>query len=641
MKKNWKLKSSNLFLSKIVLFVSLLLIFGFKDGSVYYFPIHPGQTNYLAGTMGELRGSHFHGGIDIKTGGVTGLDVYSTADGYVSRIKVSGGGYGNALYIYHPKYGTTSVYGHLEKYRSDIAAYVRKAQYQNKTFSIELFPDKDMFQVKRGELVAYSGNSGSSSGPHVHFEIRDGYQRPMNPLDYGFSEINDNVPPTVRYLALRTLEPDARIDNQFGTFEYTPYKSGSSYILSTPIEVHGTLGLMIDCFDQLNGVPNRNGVPHIKMYVDDTLHTEILIDKVPFSKNRDILIYRDNDLKNKTGKNYQKMYIEDGNDLNIYEKAENKGKITINDTLDHEVRFELRDAYNNLTLVKFTLRGVKPSPLYRGVPSDFSPDRFDIQENILKFMARRDESNSYFAEVYANRMRYEINSAYHVDGYAVYLWDLRDGLPDSIHVCGDSISPKLEMLVPSESEFTYYQPRMEIQFYKNTLFDTLYLHTDYIDELESDMEYFEIGDPELPMRKSMRVTLKTQKPYPNKSKTRVYSTYNHRTYNYAGGSWSGKDIVFNTRYMGTFTLLEDNTPPTIKMAANNRNSIMAYITDDLSGIKSYSLTVNGKWVLMNYDPKRNLIWSEKMDDNKPFVGDVVLEVRDNVNNIKTFKTKIN
>ena len=170
----------------------------FAQENPYMFPIKPGQQNYLSGTMGELRGAHFHGGIDIKTGGATGLKIYAAADGYISRIKVDGGGYGNALYIAHPQLGTTTVYGHLKKFNKEISEFVLNEQYKRKRFAIDLYPENDQFQVKKGDIMAFSGNSGGSAGPHLHFEIRDQYQRPTNPLNNQIAEIRDNISPTVQ-----------------------------------------------------------------------------------------------------------------------------------------------------------------------------------------------------------------------------------------------------------------------------------------------------------------------------------------------------------------------------------------------------------------------------------------------------------
>ncbi|MEI7801529.1 MAG: M23 family metallopeptidase [Bacteroidota bacterium] len=140
---------------------------------------------YIAGTFGEPRGDHFHTGIDFSTRGKTGIPVHAIADGYVSRIKVQAGGYGHALYIMHPN-GYMSVYGHLSKYCEAVEEYVQKWQFTNKSFEVDLYPEKDLLKVKQGDEIAFSGNTGTSTAPHLHFEIRDasGESFPLNPLKW-------------------------------------------------------------------------------------------------------------------------------------------------------------------------------------------------------------------------------------------------------------------------------------------------------------------------------------------------------------------------------------------------------------------------------------------------------------------------
>ena len=164
---------------KQLIFFFLLLVgtWGFSQPSeeefgYFIFPINPGVRNTLAGTMGELRSTHFHTGIDIRTGGQQGLSVLSAAEGYISRIKVSGSGYGNTIYVLHPN-GKTTVYAHLKSFRADIEKYVKDAQYKKESFEVNLFPKANQFVLVKGDTLALSGNSGSSGGPHLHFDIRD------------------------------------------------------------------------------------------------------------------------------------------------------------------------------------------------------------------------------------------------------------------------------------------------------------------------------------------------------------------------------------------------------------------------------------------------------------------------------------
>ena len=161
-----------------------------KYGSPMDIPIQ------LSATFAEIRPNHVHAGLDIKTQSVEGKKIYAVADGYISRIGVSPYGYGNVLYITHND-GYTSVYAHLQRFRSDVAKYVKQYQYKNKKYTSQIYLDNNVFPVKRGDLIGISGNSGSSGGPHLHFEIRHtGSEKPVNPMFFGY-KIEDNVRPTI------------------------------------------------------------------------------------------------------------------------------------------------------------------------------------------------------------------------------------------------------------------------------------------------------------------------------------------------------------------------------------------------------------------------------------------------------------
>ncbi|NJN26415.1 MAG: M23 family metallopeptidase [Cyclobacteriaceae bacterium] len=629
-------------LSKALLFVLFFLnVLAVAQENPYLFPIRPGQQNYLAGTMGEMRGSHFHAGMDIKTGGASGLAVLAAADGYVSRIKVDGGGYGNALYIAHPQYGTTTVYGHLLKFEGAIAEYVLKNQYQKKSFSVDLNPEQHMFRVKKGDVVAISGNSGSSSGPHLHFEIRNAQQVPINPLKLGFNEIKDDISPTVQKIALKTMNNSSRVEHQFGYFEFTPSRLKNEYSIAKTIEVYGEIGISLMGYDQLNGVPNRNGIPNLSLSLDEREVIQIVIDKVPFDITRQVLCYRDYGVQTQGSSNFQKLYIDDGNELDFYTTDGKKGILSIRDTLLHHVDIVLSDVHGNESTVKFKLKGSRPRVTAIKNDVNFKPIRQQVNNNTLVFMGKKAEHNGYFAHVYANRMTYELSSSYYVNDYSVYLWDLRIGLPDSIELCGEMIYPKLEMTVPSGADFKYYKKEFDLHFYKNSLFDTLFLKTDYMDELANDREFFEISDAVYPLKKNIRISFKPQLSYAARDKVAAYFTSDLKNFSYEGGRWSGERFELYTNQLGKFTLLTDTIPPVFKIVSQNSDSFSGYISDKHSGIKSYELWIDGEWILMNHDPKNNFVWAEKLDKSKPFKGKVRLKVLDNVNNEIVYTTQIN
>ena len=256
-------------------------------------------------------------------------------------------------------------------------------------------------------------------------------------------------------------------------------------------------------------------------------------------------------------------------------------------------------------------------------------------------MGKKAQKNGFFANVYANRLIYELSTSYYVDDYAVYLWDLREGTPDSIELCDEWIYPGLEMLIPSESEFRYFKSEFDLHFNPKTLFDTLYLKTDYMDEIDPGKEFFEISDYIYPLKSRLKITLKPRLQYELKDKVSAYYTTDFKNFSYSGGEWNGDKFVISTRTLGKYTLLPDTIPPTIRVVQQNRDHFRCYIRDKGSGIKDYRLLINDEWVLMNFDPKRNYIWSEKLDKSKPFNGNLELKVRDNVNNEKIYQTTIN
>lgn len=613
----------------------------FSQGQEYLFPVNPGQRNYLSGSMGELRTTHFHGGIDIKTGGAIGWPIYAAADGYVSRIKVSPFGYGNALYIYHPNLGTTTVYGHLDKYEARIADYVRNEQYKRKSFDLDLSLTKEVFSVAKGDLIAYGGNTGGSGGPHLHFEIRDEAQRPMNPLHYNFSEVIDNIPPIAQLIAVRALDAEARVEDQFQTEQYSLFKRGKDYYISRPIPVWGKIGIMVMGYDQLDGASNKTGIPKLTMKVDGNTVSSVHVNKVPFDRNREIYVFRDHKLKSESYKEFQKFYREDGCTIDIYENLIKEGQVCIEDTLTHEVEVVLEDAYKNQTKIFFTLVGKKPEKNVSISYKSFKPIKQSIAENTLYFMGRKEENSGLLAEVYANRMKYEVAPSYFVNDYAIYHWDLRKGLPDSVNVCHEMIFPTFDVMVPSGKEFSFFHPKMDLFFTNRTIFDTLFLKVDYADEWDDMKEYFIIGEEGMPLRSSLKVVLKPQKTYENKSKVSAYSTSNLRYFSYSGGSWIGDKFQLYTTSLGKFTLIADTIPPTLRILQQSRNEISCLISDDLSGIGDYTVTVNGEWVLMNYDYKTRKIVSEKKDPSKPFIGDLVITIADKVGNKKIYTSKIN
>ncbi|GAB4237279.1 MAG: M23 family metallopeptidase [Ekhidna sp.] len=584
----------------------------------YQFPINPGQQNYLAGTVGEIRSSHFHTGIDIKTGGRTGLPVYAVADGFISRLKVSATGYGNTIYLQHPN-GTFSVYAHLEAFDPQVEEWILKQQYLKESFDVDLFPEQDQFAFNKGDVIGYSGNSGSSSGPHLHFEIRDQFHQPIDVLSLGFKEIRDRIPPVVKKIAFVSLSKDARINGFFGRQEFDLTKKEGYYTTSVPVHLKGKIGIEIYSYDPMDGIPNKNGIVKTALLVDgDTLFSE-LKKVLSFSKQRNTLVHYNYEAYKKGSKRFNKLYLSDGNEQTFYKKI-NRGVTFIS---QKRITIVTTDSYENQSLTKISLSREIPET------KPWVPE-MEVFENFIHF--RSNQPVSILLSEWKSLTPYLTSGE---DKY--YIWDMRDGLPKSVFLNGETTETFFAGTIPSNQKISYVQKEFEMELTNRSLFDTLHLVFEKEYDSARNLELFHFKNHTQPLRSSLSITLKPDKMYHYDAA--IYSVFGKR-FNYMGGVWESENISFETRDLVTYTILRDSIPPKITPRVINQNDLKFRISDDLSGIKSFRAEINGQFVLMYYEPKRDLIWSKKLDKNIPFEGELILTVEDNSNNITTFTQQL-
>ncbi len=601
------------------------------------FPIMPGQVNYLSGNMGELRPNHFHAGLDIKTQGREGLSVYASADGYVSRIKISWGGYGNALYITHPN-GLVTVYGHLKSFNKAIGAFVRSQQYAQKTFEIELLPDSTLLRVKRGDVVGLSGNTGGSGGPHLHYEVRDLQENVLNPEYFGFKEIKDKVSPVIDRIALVALNSEARVRGEFGRTELVPVKAGTNeYTVNQPVSVWGKVGLEMLTSDLSSGTSNRNGISGIEVKLDGQVVFAHRLETFSFDVSRSINVHVNYAQYLRSKNRFQRCYVADGNELNTYKTDRNRGAFVIRDEAVHKAEVTVYDAYQNETRLRFSVKGVPPTAPATVVQagSSSAPFRFDVQENTLVLKRTPAQQGNQPALLYVKGRPVPAGMAYQRGKDAVYLWDIRRGLPDSVSLAQTTpaTSFNLRAVVPAGRRFLYEEDSLNILFDERSLFDTLYLQTN------REESKYRIGRADVPLREAISVRLRPNIPEGSRPKTAVYMVSGGRL-SYAGGMWVGSEIEFRTKEFGTYTLAYDNDPPFAKLEVNTPSRVVCRISDNLSGIGRIDAWLNGQWLLMQYDYKTNLIWSDPLDPKQPLKGDFVLEVTDKAGNIKKLEVRL-
>ena len=485
----------------------------------------------LSGTFGELRSNHFHSGLDIKTNHHQGLEVHAAASGYISRINIQHFGYGKALYIQHPN-GYTTVYGHLQRLAPELEAYLKKRQYEKESYEIELFPEPGELKIEKGQLIAYSGNTGGSGGPHLHFEIRDANQRPMNPEMFGI-KIQDNRPPLINSIFAYPLGEDAQVNNSARKqqLRLIPLKDGS--YTTEKVEACGTIGFGISTVDQKDLAPNKNGVFKIEANLNGDPVFELNFQRFSFAESRRINQLIDYKYYSNHHSRVQKLFKEANNPLSLYGKVVSEGKLEIKDSLNYNYVIKVRDFAGNERVVRIPIQG-------------------HYSTNIEP---AEDDTTDYFAQA---------SQAFSAEDNGI------------------------DVYIPKNS--LYEDTYLDIKFAG----DTIHLDKDEI-ALQSSMTIgFDVSDYKPEEREKMFIARLGYNDKP------IYST----TYK------KGNRFTTRTRSFGDYTLARDDTPPSVRpvnfydgqwISANE--TLQVKITDDLSGINSYRATVNGKFILMEYEYK--------------------------------------
>jgi hypothetical protein len=308
----------------------------------------------LSGTFGEFR-SRFHTGIDFKSRGVQGQKIFSIEDGFVSRIEVNNYGYGKVIYIDHPN-GYTSVYAHLRNFSPELNKYIKSELYKSKTNSIKKFPKKNELTIRKGSVIGYSGNTGRSFGPHLHFEIRETEnQNALNPLMFNYKYI-DKERPIIRGLYI--INEDKSLVRKLPVRKKISKLNDSTYI-SDLIEYNGKIGIGLDIYDiQYKNLYNQNGIYKVELFIDSILSYSYKMYKIKFSENHYKKIMYDYLSLVEKNKKVLKIYTPRNSNLSFLKNNSFNGIINSDTYKDNYVTIKISDWNKNSSYIKFRLKSV-------------------------------------------------------------------------------------------------------------------------------------------------------------------------------------------------------------------------------------------------------------------------------------------
>lgn len=522
----------------------------------------------IAGSFGDLRPNHFHSGLDFRTNQREGYPVYAVSDGYIARLRVQIGGFGQAIYINHPN-GYTSVYAHLSAYAPNLAQQVKSAQYNLQQFEVDFPLDSSQIVVKKGQLIGWTGNTGSSGGPHLHFELRDTKtEEIINPQLFGLT-IPDKVNPEFKTLYVYALN-GLPFSEKTSKKALTIVASKGEYVLNTlkPVLLPADAGLGIVALDRTSPQGASHGLYSIELSLDEQVIYSASWERFNFDHTKAINSHLDYFALKTSGISIHKSFVDPGNPLQIY--GEGNGHIQLNDDRIHQIRYTITDvAGNSKTL------------------------RFEVQR----------DPNSSIQKVVAK-----------------------------------------ENVFHASQDNTFSNINVQLSIPKGTLYNDIVFEYAITTKLAGSYSaQYRIHKSNTPIQKAYNLSIKADTMLPERlsCKTLIVDNKGVAYESTFQNGWVDAQI----KSFETFYVSIDTVPPSIVPINLNKDKIMTgktklvfKIADQLSGIEKFNGTIDGQWVLFEYDQKTGTLWHTFDERTKAGTHQLELEVSDKKNNTTTYKT---
>lgn len=518
------------------------------DPAYYDYPLR-NVAGYYSANFGEMRPNHFHAGTDFKTDGVEGKPVVAVADGYVSRVSQSPTGYGLALYVTHPN-GTTSVYGHLSRFRKDIADFVFSERHRLKQSRVDLYCQADQFPVKRGEEIARSGNTGSSQGPHLHFEIRDAKtQKTLNIISQGIVTPKDDISPyimKVHYVEVDTVR-GVPCHSKLATYAVHKADANTYHTAQkSPIKGGRKGYFIIETSDRKNDVANTYGVYNMVAKLDGKAIFEYRNDGFPFDLSRYCNAVSHYPIQRRSRNEVMRAAMLQGGTKYFYPTLVNRGVVTTAEGEERKMEFVITDDCGNTSTLAFDIAGKSNDACFKG----------EVAEDAIIVEYNRD---------FAHKVD---------DILSVVI--AKGSLYESIALDIE----RSDVAIKADSTIKVLSPA------------------------------YRIHDDNTPLHKSIGLVFTQDVEERLQPYTVMASVSSGGYLYYSGGRYRHNRLTARTSSFGTFCLVADMTPPTIRpqfedgQDCRGRDRIAFRLSDNFSGVSSYNVYIDGKWVAIDYARSR-------------------------------------
>lgn len=518
------------------------------DPAYYDYPLR-NVAGYYSANFGEMRPNHFHAGTDFKTDGVEGKPVVAVADGYVSRVSQSPTGYGLALYVTHPN-GTTSVYGHLSRFRKDIADFVFSERHRLKQSRVDLYCQADQFPVKRGEEIARSGNTGSSQGPHLHFEIRDAKtQKTLNIISQGIVTPKDDISPYIMKVHYVEVDTVRGVPCHSKLATYAVHKADANTYRTaqkSPIKVGRKGYFIVETSDRKNDVANTYGVYNMVAKLDGKAIFEYRNDGFPFDLSRYCNAVSHYPIQRRSRNEVMRAAMLQGGTKYFYPTLVNRGVVTTAEGEERKMEFVITDDCDNTSTLAFDIVGKSNDACFKG----------EVAEDAIIVEYNRD---------FAHKVD---------DVLSVVI--AKGSLYESIALDIE----RSDVAIKADSTIKVLSPA------------------------------YRIHDDNTPLHKSIGLVFTQDVEERLQPYTVMASVSSGGYLYYSGGRYRHNRLTARTSSFGTFCLVADMTPPTIRpqfedgQDCRGRDRIAFRLSDNFSGVSSYNVYIDGKWVAIDYARSR-------------------------------------